>query len=107
MFVSATPVTTSVRLEGRFDASQARSLEQMLSMFKPVRHVVLDFARVREVDDAAVASLARTLRTFPESRVTFHGLSRHVRRVLRYVGVDVEVERAAVGTAPLATSSVA
>jgi anti-anti-sigma regulatory factor len=90
MYVSAESAMTLVRLDGRFDALQARSLEQMFSMFNPVRHVVIDFGNVREADDAAVANLARTLGTFRESRVTFRGLSRHLRRVLRYVGVPGE-----------------
>ncbi|HEY6005138.1 MAG TPA: STAS domain-containing protein [Anaeromyxobacter sp.] len=90
MFVIAEPAATLVRLDGRFDAPQARSLEEMFSLFQPVSHVVIDFAKVREIDDAAVASLARTLGAFPESRVTFRGLSRHLRRVLRYVGVSIE-----------------
>lgn len=90
MFVIAESATTLVRLDGRFDSPQARSLAEMFSMFKPVRHVVIDFANVREIDDAAVANLARTLGAFPESRVTFRGLSRHLRRVLRYVGVSFD-----------------
>jgi anti-anti-sigma regulatory factor len=90
MFVIAESATTFVRLTGRFDSPQARSLEEMFSMFKPVPHVIIDFANVREIDDAAVANLARTLGAFPESRVTFRGLSRHLRRVLRYLGVSLE-----------------
>ncbi len=90
MFVIAESATTVVRLDGRFDAPQARSLEEMFSMFRPVRHVVIDFGNVREIDDAAVASLARTLGAFRESRVTFRGLSRHLRRVLRYVGLNAD-----------------
>jgi anti-anti-sigma regulatory factor len=90
MFVIAESATTLVRLDGRFDSPQARSLEEMFSMFKPVPSVVIDFGRVREIDDAAVANLARTLAAFPESRVTFRGLPRHIRRMLRYVGVAIE-----------------
>ncbi len=90
MFVSAEAATTLVRLDGRFDPPQARSLAEMFSMFRPVRHVVIDFANVREVDDAAVATLACTLVAFPESRVTFRGLSRHLRRVLRYLGIPLD-----------------
>lgn len=88
MFVIAEAATTLVRLDGRFDSVQARALEELLSMFRPIQHVVIDFAGVREADDAAVAGLARTLGGFPESRFTFRGLSLHLRRVLRYVGVD-------------------
>ncbi len=88
MFVIAEPASTVVRLDGRFDAPQARSLEEMFSMFRPVRHVVIDFGGVREVDEAAVATLVRTLGAHAESRITFRGLSRHLRRVLRYVGID-------------------
>jgi anti-anti-sigma regulatory factor len=90
MFVVAESATTVVRLRGRFDPPQARSLQQMLSMFQPVRHVVIDFGGVRDVDDAAVASLARTLEASPESSFTFRGLSRHARRLLRYMGIDVD-----------------
>jgi len=90
MFVSAESATTVVRLDGRFDAPQARSLEEMFSMFRPVRHVVIDFGNVREADDAAVANLARTLGALRESRVTFRGLSKHLRRVLAYVGVRAD-----------------
>ncbi len=90
MFVSVESARTLVRLDGRFDSSQARSLEQMFSMFKPVRNVVIDFAKVREADAAAVATLARTLSASPESRVTLRGLSRHLRRVLQYVGIDAD-----------------
>jgi anti-anti-sigma regulatory factor len=88
MFVTAEAATMLVRLDGRFDATQASSLERMFSTFKPVPRVVIDFAAVRDADAAAVASLARTLGAAPESRVTLRGLSRHLRRVLRYVGVD-------------------
>lgn len=90
MFVDAESALTLVRLDGRFDSPQARSLEQMFSMLRPVRHVVIDFANVREADAAAIANLARTLDAYPESRVTFRGLSRHLRRVLRYVGVNAD-----------------
>jgi anti-anti-sigma regulatory factor len=88
MFVSVESAEALVRLDGRFDASQARSLEQMFSIFRPVRSVVIDFANVREADAAAVASLARTLCAARESRVTLRGLSGHLRRVLRYVGIE-------------------
>jgi anti-anti-sigma regulatory factor len=88
MFVSADWAITLVRLDGRFDAVQARSLEQMFSMFRPVRNVVIDFGNVREADDAAVANLARTLGELGESRVTFRGLTKHLRRLLHYVGQE-------------------
>jgi anti-anti-sigma regulatory factor len=100
MYVSAESTRTLVRLDGRFDALQARSIEQMFSMFSPVRNVVIDFGRVREVDAAAVASLARTLGAFRESRVTFLGLSRHLRRVLRYLGVQTDGTSAPEPVAP-------
>lgn len=94
MFVIAESASTVVRLDGRFDARQAGSLEELFSAFGPVRDVVIDFKDVREVDAAAVANLARTLGGLSESRVTFRGLSRHLRRVLRYLGVDVDGPRA-------------
>ncbi len=90
MFVSAESATTVVRLDGRFDTPQARSLEAVFSMFSPLRHVVIDFRNVREADDAAVANLALTLGAFRDSRVTFRGLSRHLRRMLCYVGVTAD-----------------
>jgi anti-anti-sigma regulatory factor len=90
MHVIAEPATTVVRIDGRFDAPQARSIGEMFALFEPLAHVVIDFRNVRDVDDAAVASLARTLGAFPDSRVTFRGLSRHLRRLLRYLGVSVD-----------------
>jgi anti-anti-sigma regulatory factor len=89
VFVIAEATETVVRLDGRFGPLQARSVEELLRMFRPVRRVVIDFADVREMDDAAVATLAQTLEAFPDSRVSFRGLSRHLRRLLRYVGVQV------------------
>ncbi len=94
MFVIAESATTVVRLDERFDAPQARSLEEMFAMFRPLRNVVIDFRNVREVDAAAVVSLARTLGSSPESRVTFRGLSRHLRRVLGYLGLYGQDEAA-------------
>lgn len=88
MFFVAESGTTVVRLDDRFHAPQVRSIEELLSVLGPVPRLVIDFRNVREVDDAALASLAGSLRAFPESRVTFRGLSRHVRRVLRYLGLD-------------------
>lgn len=105
MFVIAESGTTVVRLDDRFDAPQARFLEEMLVVLGPVPRVVIEFANVREVDDAAVASLARTVRAFPESRVTFRGLSRHLRRVLRYVGLDADGVGAQEGAASIARAS--
>lgn len=103
MFVIAESETAVVRLDERFFAPQAQSIEEMLALFRPVRQVVIDFAKVREIDAAAVAKLAETLRASPESRVTFRGLSRHVRRVLRYLGVDEEIHRE--GAAPSAIAA--
>jgi anti-anti-sigma regulatory factor len=90
VFVIAESATTVVRLAGRFGAPQARSIEDLLSMFEPVRHVVIDFGNVREIDDAALAALAQSLGARPESQVSFRGLSRHLRRLLRYLGATMD-----------------
>jgi anti-anti-sigma regulatory factor len=97
MFVIAESDATIVRLKDRFDASHARSLADLLALFRPVGHVIIDFGPVRDVDDAAISDLARSLRAHPESRVTFRGLSRHLRRLLRYLGLG---ESGAGGPAP-------
>ncbi len=104
MLVIAESATTVVRLDGRFGPLQARSLEDVLSMFRPIRHVVIDFGKVRDVDDAAVAQLAQTLDAFSESRISFRGLSQHLRRVLRYVGVNADGSRAAAGAQRVAAT---
>lgn len=90
MFVVAEPAATIVRLDGRLDGAQARALEEVFATFRPLRNVVIDVRNVRDVDPAALASLARTLAAESGSRVTFHGLTRHLRRLLRYVGADVD-----------------
>lgn len=90
MFVIAESATTVVRLDDRFGPAQVSSVEEVLAMFRPVGHVIIDFANVRDADTAAVATLARALSGLAGSRVSFRGLSRHLRRLLRYVGVDVD-----------------
>jgi len=94
MFVIAESATTVVRLDDRFGPAQVSSVEEVLAMFRPVRHVIIDFANVRDADTAAVATLARTLGGLDGSQVSFRGLSRHLRRLLSYVGVDVDAPRA-------------
>lgn len=97
MFVIAESDTTVVRLDQRFDVARARSLADVLALFRPVPNVVIDFRLVRDVDAAALSELAQSIAAVPESRVTFRGLSRHLRRLLRYLGLGDGSEGAAEG----------
>ena len=73
-----------VRIGVRFDSPLSAELERRLEPLAPIRRIVVDFREVREADDFAVARLWSSLRRVAAS-VAFRGLSRHHRRVLRYL----------------------
>lgn len=86
-------VTAVIRLEGTFDLPAARLLENSLKRMNGERRVRVDFTRVREFKDFAVAVLAQALRDHPEVDAKVDGLGLHQVRLLRYFGVDARVFR--------------
>jgi anti-anti-sigma regulatory factor len=84
-----------IRLEGTFDLPAARVLEKSLERLGAGGGVRLDFTRVRQFNDFAVAVLAQALLRVAGSGVEVEGLSLHQVRLLRYFGVGNEVFRRA------------
>ena len=82
--------TVTLKLEGRFDARTAVLLRKSLEAL-PDKPVVLDFSRVREFMDVAVAVLSRGMY---ERNVRLRGLVGHQERMFRYFGfADSEAPR--------------
>jgi STAS domain-containing protein len=86
--------TSVIRLERTFDLPAARLLENSLRRMRAGERVRVDFGRVRDFHDFAIAVLARALERpgGPDARV--EGLRLHQVRLLRYFGVAPQVFRA-------------
>jgi anti-anti-sigma regulatory factor len=87
------PTGPVIRLEGTFDLPAARLLENSLKRVGGAGGVRVDFTRVRQFNDFAVAVLAHALKSVAEAGVKVEGLSLHQVRLLRYFGVDPAVFR--------------
>jgi anti-anti-sigma regulatory factor len=72
----------TLRLEGRFDARTAALVSQSLAELSD-KAVVVDFSRVREFIDSAVAVLSRGMY---QREVSLRGLVGHQERMFRYFG---------------------
>ena len=84
--------TTTVRLEGNFDASAAaRTLRRIDEL--ACDRVVIDFAHVWEMSDIALAFLAGGLARHPHSKDELAGLRSHHDRLLHDLGVASLVGR--------------
>ena len=80
--------TVILKLEGRFDARTAVELRKSLEGLPDVP-VVVDFSRVREFMDVAVAVLSRGMY---ERNVQLKGLVGHQERMFRYFGFPSTLE---------------
>lgn len=82
-----------ISLEGTFDLSAARLLENSLKRIASGERVRVDFRHVRVFNDFAIAVLAQTLKSHGAEGAMVEGLGLHQVRLLRYFGVDAEVFR--------------
>jgi len=80
-------------LEGTFDVSAARLLQNALDRMAPGDRILVDFTRVREFNDFAIAVLAQALKSDGAVNARVRGLRLHQVRLLRYFGVAPEVFR--------------
>ncbi len=87
------PSQPVIRVEGTFDLPAARVLENALRRLGGNGGVRVDFTRVRQFNDYAVAVLAQALQVPGSPGVKVEGLSLHQVRLLRYFGVDPAVFR--------------
>ncbi len=92
-----------IRLEGTFDLPSARLVENSLKRMRAGQRVRVDFTRVRDFHDFAVAVLAQALKRPGAPDAKLEGLRLHQVRLLRYFGIGPEVFRAD-GAAPSRSS---
>jgi STAS domain-containing protein len=88
MEVDATPGALQLQFDSRFTVSDAKRLRDSVLALAPVARLTLDFTRVRELHDSAIAILAGTLKALPRTRIVVRGLSMHHWRLLRYFGIE-------------------
>lgn len=75
-------------VEGAFDASAAQEVREVLASKSQEERLVVDFSRVRQFEDSAIALLAQDIDA-TRGRVVLRGLCQHQQRILRYFGVSV------------------
>ena len=85
--------TTVMSLEGTFDVPGARVLKNALDRMTPGDRILVDFTRVRDFNDFALAVLAQALLSEGATNARVRGLRLHQVRLLRYFGVRPEVFR--------------
>jgi hypothetical protein len=87
MVARVRPGTASV-VYPRFTVPDAEHLRDTLLALRPISRLDLDFTRVREFQDSAIAILASALNALPETEIVLRGLTMHQRRLLKYFGVE-------------------
>lgn len=90
----------TIRLEGTFDLPSARLVAYALKRMSPGDAIRVDFRRVRQFHDFAIAVLAQALKSSEAMEVKLDGLGTHHVRLLRYFGVSADVFRARVRATP-------
>lgn len=78
------PGRVTLRLEGTLDGRTALQLSHSLEQLGPTAELELDFSRVRDFRDTAVAVLTRGLLG---RQVQLRGLPTHQQKLFRYFGV--------------------
>ena len=79
--------TAVYSMAGRFDGACAWDLSSLL-MREPLADLVLDFSRVGDFVDYAVAIVANGLVAIQGKNVQLRGLRKHQERVFKYFGLD-------------------
>ncbi len=77
-----------IRIDGAFDAADAKRLVGWLGEVPATEPLVIDFTAVRECQDFGLAAIARDLAA--RSHLVVRGLTRHQERMLRYFGVTLD-----------------
>jgi anti-anti-sigma regulatory factor len=79
---------TVIVLRGSFDTAEAIRLLELVARIPRSATVFLDFHETSLVDDFALATLADRMAPEGGPHVELVGLSRHLHRLLRYMGAD-------------------
>jgi len=85
------PREVVIRLSGGFDQNAGAKLARCIEELPEADRVVVDFSRLRSLEDVDVGAVARGLAGHTD--LSFRGLGRHQLRLLRYCGVRVPVRR--------------
>jgi len=76
----------SLQVGQSFAPEDARRIHELIASAAPETSVEIDFRRVRDCDDVALALLARDL-VSGRGRIALLGISQHQQRLLGYLGV--------------------
>lgn len=79
----------NVEVSSSFQLEDAQQLGTAIANAAPGTEVDVDFRDVRECQGPALARLAEALRSC-RARVALHGMSRHYRRLLGYLGAPTD-----------------
>lgn len=93
MQIDAVRDTLSVRVGATFGAPDVARLQEAVEALGPFSRLTIEFAAVRQCDDAALARLAGTLGSFARGEVTLRGLTIRQWRLLTYLGVGADLGR--------------
>jgi STAS domain-containing protein len=88
MVLDATPGMLRLQFDSRFTVADAKHLRDSVLALAPIGRLTLDFTRVRDLQDAALATVAATLSGLHDTRVVVRGLTTHHWRLLRYFGIE-------------------
>lgn len=84
---SESPATCYLRVQPTFDVPEAWRLRDEIGARTPMP-VVIDFGRVREFHDFALAVLVDAVAALGVRALSIQGLGMHQRRLLEYLGFD-------------------
>lgn len=90
MQIDAIHDTLSVRMGATFGAPDVTRFEEAVSALGPFSRLTIEFAAVRECDDAALARLAGALASLASGEINLRGLTLRQRRLLSYLGLDLD-----------------
>lgn len=90
MQIDAMHGTLRVRMGATFGAPDVARLQETVAAFGPFSHLTIEFAAVRQCDEAALAQLAGALASLASGEVTICGLTLRQRRLLTHLGVDLD-----------------
>lgn len=90
MLIDAVRDTLRVRMGATFGAPDVTRVEEAVEALGPFSHLTIDFAAVRQCDDASLARLVRSLLPSARGALTLRGLTLHQWRLLARLGIDLE-----------------
>jgi anti-anti-sigma regulatory factor len=78
-----------IQVSSAFRLEDARQIDSILAKAVPGVDVDVDFREVHECEGPALAHLVDAIRS-GRARIALHGMSGHVRRLLEYLGAQLD-----------------